>query len=792
MVAGDDVRTRLHELISKKVSVQEFVKEVRLLMMKSKDKKHDKIYASLNLVFRQAMDKLLDSTDNRKPIELITFAFDFALAIASDNASMVVIQRLPYVLVEDLLQGRTIGQAAELWTAIEKLADKLTNQTIFARGKMQLLKSCNGLAKRLSKACNAELLGKLLIFLARAYPIADGSAVNKTGRVNPKTVTLLEDLESFRLHADPVKDTDIDKSTEENKNDNGDKKEGKEMETPEPLVGGISYHTYQMFWGLQRWMSAEVKTLDNIEDWKKILTHADVVLSAFEGKNYTFSELELKNELDKWEQAKSRAIKVSKTGYSGVDDMEVQASEAADEGVKDKDISEYMGTRYLTSSTLLPLQLRDPLLRQQLSAQLLFFTHHIRTRPPLLVPKGEYELTKEKSSLNEKEKKAYAKKRMAAINSWNKVREDLNNLERRVYALLAATPPNGNEFAATLRRILVRENNWIRWKFSKGCESFQRNASNDGFFDVLNGTEKSTEVTDINLDDSMYTHNLNSEEMTTQLVELAKKTQKYEEFIEFYTDAEDPECGIDEEYHPKHDQLYCWRARRLMAENHLHAFDYMNDGDICKGLARLTALKNGDNMIDGDDLILTVGDDEAEDKDNEADEKGGNVDDSFQTNSDVRADDDDDNNNNNAVNEEKNMKDKSADLVENDNSLEMDVADIENDITLAENADGGDSDNNNNEEAINSSFEHVDNNKTKTSKNNKKKRGRKSQDSDAGESDSNGDNKKDNNDNNMQKSESTSPCEGNQVVKKKKRNNRKKKGVRAPTPETDNNNEDDP
>jgi hypothetical protein len=52
--------------------------------------------------------------------------------------------------------------------------------------------------------------------------------------------------------------------------------------------------------------------------------------------------------------------------------------------------------------------------------------------------------------------------------------------------------------------------------------------------------------------------------------------------VQRYKDAEDPDAGIDAEYHPKHDHVYCWRARRLMVArgNRLELMRRMADGDL--------------------------------------------------------------------------------------------------------------------------------------------------------------------------------------------------------------------
>ena len=52
-------------------------------------------------------------------------------------------------------------------------------------------------------------------------------------------------------------------------------------------------------------------------------------------------------------------------------------------------------------------------------------------------------------------------------------------------------------------------------------------------------------------------------------------------------DCEDPDAGIEDEYHPKHDTMYCWRARRLLANHKLSVFEKMIDGSLHKGINEL-------------------------------------------------------------------------------------------------------------------------------------------------------------------------------------------------------------
>jgi len=73
-------------------------------------------------------------------------------------------------------------------------------------------------------------------------------------------------------------------------------------------------------------------------------------------------------------------------------------------------------------------------------------------------------------------------------------------------------------------------------------------------------------------------------------------------FLEPYTDALDPENGIEGEYHPRNDSVYSWRALRLMARDQngsgqLNKFDKIRrkDGDF-EGMVRDMAKEKGDTI----------------------------------------------------------------------------------------------------------------------------------------------------------------------------------------------------
>jgi hypothetical protein len=152
------------------------------------------------------------------------------------------------------------------------------------------------------------------------------------------------------------------------------------------------YELYKMFWGLQSFMSSEnskrfedpaktavgaVGTINKAithtpspaevqkESWAELMVHANAVLSAFEEARFTDQEYQAMMIANKKSTAKIDASKTDSTA----------------ESQSVAEIEQYFGCKYLTSSELLALQIRDPLFREQLAAQILFYVDYLRSHP---------------------------------------------------------------------------------------------------------------------------------------------------------------------------------------------------------------------------------------------------------------------------------------------------------------------------------------------------------------------------------------------------------------------------
>ena len=54
------------------------------------------------------------------------------------------------------------------------------------------------------------------------------------------------------------------------------------------------------------------------------------------------------------------------------------------------------------------------------------------------------------------------------------------------------------------------------------------------------------------------------------------------EHMDQYLEAEDPDNGIEDAYHPKHEKAYCWRATRLVMANKSEWLADMATGSLDK------------------------------------------------------------------------------------------------------------------------------------------------------------------------------------------------------------------
>lgn len=181
-------------------------------------------------------------------------------------------------------------------------------------------------------------------------------------------------------------------------------------------------------------------------------------------------------------------------------------------------VDENGGSLYLTSSRLLRMQLQDNDIRIHILTQCIISTEYFLSK----------DLPKDGTNL-------------------------IQNVRDRSKKLLMDTPPDGKEIFGLLSLFLdSREKLWTNWK-DNGCTPFDKERAENisvGDYKVAWDTKVEPELkTEGALDD------------------LFKAVPKLEDFVDDYIEALDPESGIEEEYHPKNNPQFCWKALRLLRRN---------------------------------------------------------------------------------------------------------------------------------------------------------------------------------------------------------------------------------
>jgi hypothetical protein len=371
----------------------------------------------------------------------------------------------------------------------------LGNPPFPQKSKLTLLRTCNGLLKRLSKTTHSALSGEILLLISAAFPIDDKSGLNITGRFHTANVTAIDDDNEAKSLL-PAKATK--KKTEEKTSK--DAASQQQQQASSSVDEWLDTRCYRSLWSLQNFFSnpQPLRERDNksTAQMTNFTSTLEFVLSAFE------------------------AIRLSAIS----DSTSSSAASAASSHRQNTEqlISEYQSSpffpKYLTSSRLLHLQLRDAAFRRHVLTQALLILDFLLNPTGESISEREKEQkereTKERekdpklqhhsaelkeanralrrsalaasSSLSASSSSSSAPSLVAALYPWTlgqpsasctltAVQQNtLKNLWNRVLKNVRATPgfPAGPLFCDALLGIVNRDRMWTKWKADK-CPPFE-------------------------------------------------------------------------------------------------------------------------------------------------------------------------------------------------------------------------------------------------------------------------------------------------------------------------------
>ncbi|KAF5733648.1 Nuclear matrix protein-related isoform 1 [Tripterygium wilfordii] len=362
-----------------------------------------------------------------------------------------------FQLLEDLTEMSTMRNCKDIFGYIESKQDVLGKQELFARGKLVMLRTCNQLLRRLSKANDVVFCGRILMFLAHFFPLSERSAVNIKGVFNTSNETKYE------------------------------------KEPPDGIA--VDFNFYQTFWSLQEYFCNPASLPLAPNKWQKFTSSLMVVLNTFEAQPLSDEE-------------------------GNTNNLEEEAAT--------------FNIKYLTSSKLMGLELKDPSFRRHVLVQCLILFDYLK-------------------------------------------KEEIKSCEERVKKLLEVTPPKGKDFLRSIEHILEREKNWVWWK-RDGCPPFEKQPTEKKA--VQEGPKKRRprwRLGNRELSQLWKWADQNPNALTDPQRVLTPASTEYWKPL---AEDMDPAAGIEAEYHHKNNRVYCWKGLRLAARQDLEGFSRFTDHGI--------------------------------------------------------------------------------------------------------------------------------------------------------------------------------------------------------------------
>ena len=543
------------------------------------------------------------------------------------------------------------------------------------RSRLSLLRVTSGLLRRLSRSLDTVLCGRILLFLAFILPLSERSGVNVTGQINTENKTnydgQAEDLILIEAAATwkpppakplPVRMTAAASALSQTPIEIPTVDGRFHLEIVAQAVGAAyraaengnsadSSAFYRAFWRLQHFLYKPTSAQASPESWSLFVGSTRAVLRAFEKEDedagiarsitdtiksdptsfIKVSEVEEGEEgetMSKPTPGKTQTASVptippaiptlSAATFSHLDfelgfDKYKAEELHSTPGQVAQNKGDLFDIKYLTSPSLLSLELKDQSLRRHVILQLLIgMQYFLFPRKATSTPGATSTSSSSISSIS-------SPSTMLAT-----AQNDLAHLRDLCYILLRRTQPDGPLFVRSISSVLAREVYWQNWK-AGSAQPFEKSASISRQVapetsSVLAedapslGLKRSRSGLPVNQSTSAAAARRNkfgalassqrpsqrplnwaSIGLSRPLLDVCRDPIRAVRpqllaYIVPLRVALDYRTGIEEEFSPARDRLYVWRGLRLFAMENLEAFFEISQGKTF-GDAVISALK---------------------------------------------------------------------------------------------------------------------------------------------------------------------------------------------------------
>jgi THO complex subunit 1 len=317
----------------------------------------------------------------------------------------------------------------------------------FKQKSLVILRSCNELLRRLSRAEDTVFCGRVFIYLFQSFPLGDKSSVNLRGEFHSENVTTFDEIAkeptekqeqdiTMTEGAEPAAPEEAEVGHAETPSQQTSKVPKVVVSTGDDKKSDVDLNAlYPLFWSLQAYFSAPSKMFD-AERFTSFKTGMEATLAAFKNIN-----TEMENESSARASEDARKSNKRKRVADGTE------------------VATSFNPKYLTSRDLFDLEISDTAFRRHVLVQALILLDFLLS----LTSQSKSRLvdTTNKSvlygfTLNEEDTKWVASM-------------------RKGIELYLQQGPGGKFYYRMVDTVLSRDKNWVRWK-AEGCPLIERPA----------------------------------------------------------------------------------------------------------------------------------------------------------------------------------------------------------------------------------------------------------------------------------------------------------------------------
>ncbi|KAL2271915.1 hypothetical protein VTJ83DRAFT_1286 [Remersonia thermophila] len=323
---------------------------------------------------------------------------------------------LLFWLVEELLDSQTIAGCRKVFDFLESRRERITAKH-FKQKQLVILRTCNELLRRLSRALDPAFCGRVFIFMFQSFPLGDKSSVNLRGEYHVENVTTWDQEPVAVADEDKM---DVDKDLKPQKD--------KPLDTNE---------LYPIFWSLQESFNQPKKLFEP--------SHFAAFKTALEATMATFRSIKpeqqsrTRERLERLEEEAKPSLKRKR------DDLD--------------DLASGFNPKYLTSRDLFKLEMSDLSFRRNILVQALIIMEFLLS----LSPKAKEKLASVK-----------APNKSVTYSDYQLSEDDTKwvcDMKNSIVDYLRQGT-EGPYFNRMVESVLARDKNWVRWKI-ENCPSIE-------------------------------------------------------------------------------------------------------------------------------------------------------------------------------------------------------------------------------------------------------------------------------------------------------------------------------